>query len=140
MSQENQQQNNEGGAKVVKQFEENIKLLTQLLGAQTLSGKSKVPAGEMGSLVEDLFKEETENKRTQLKEKLKNLIKTKVEFDQFVASEKKKLEKGTQDKMSEFNKAAQNIYNDIEGWQQLRIQYMQAAGQVADAGSTSEEV
>jgi nitrogenase subunit NifH len=72
------------GDKVSKQFDANFKKLIALLGGDKNLKKVNVPNDEIGGIVEDLIKERREDFIKDFKEKAKDLLNRKLEFDKEV--------------------------------------------------------
>ena len=116
---ENQQPQGE----ITKKFEQNIKNLVALLGGDGLLKNIKVENTEAVRLMEELFKEEREAKGKELKERIKDLIKKKTEYERFVKEKQREFDKAVEEKQKEFNKEAEDIFKGIENLRQIADEY-----------------
>lgn len=136
MSTETQQQQGENNdsSKVLNAYNSNLKKLVALVGGESkIKTKIRVPKDEVGDLISELFKEETTAAKDKLKADVKTLIKSKVAFDKALTEEEQKLKKLKEEKMKEFNKAAQDVFAQIEGLGELEKSYYDTLN---EAGNT----
>jgi methyl-accepting chemotaxis protein len=113
MAEETQEQ--QSPDKVKRNFEKTIKQLSEILGSEkALTPSNKIPKDELGEIVEALFKEEKERNAKEISEQLRTLLKGYTDLKSSVKQKQKELEKLEQDKMKEFNKAAQSLFDRVE--------------------------
>lgn len=112
-------------SKKVKEGFNNVmtKLVAIVGGEESLSPVKKVKQSEARHLIEDLFKEERVAKELEVKEGLKNLLKSHVLLRKTLSEERAKLDKLEIQKKKEFNKAANELFNKIEGIDILVSEY-----------------
>ena len=137
----NNQNQNQGGdnAKVEKQYSENLKKVEALVqGPQNLKLPNKVSASIASEIVSDLFAEETEELKGRIKTDLKALIIKKVAADKEIAEAEKKFAALKLEKKKDFNKAAQNLFNQIDGIGTIMSEYASALEE-ADKGEGEGE-
>lgn len=122
--------------KVAKAFEGNLKKLEAVLKGDKSLYKRKIKGGSIESIVQDLFKEESEATWAEFKVKLKELVKRHMDFEKFKKQETQKLENLFNEKMKEFNKEAEGLYNMIDGLGDIQKSY---ADSLAAVSKTEEE-
>lgn len=133
---ENTQQQDD--SKELKSFESNIKKLTALLGSdKPLKGKTKLPKDEVAGLVTELFKEDREAKQATVKTKIKDLVLAKINMDKLVKQKQQELNSVIKEQHKAFNKAANELFNEIEGISELEKQYYDSLKSATE--TTSEE-
>lgn len=142
MSQEqtNSQEQGKEAKKVLANFDNTIAKLTAIVqGPANLKTPSKVKKDAMGDLVAELFKEETEATAKEVKEGLKNLLKGHVTLNNTLNAERKKLDLLEITKKKEFNNAAAQLFNKIEGVDSILHDYRGALGEAQTAVMNTEE-
>lgn len=143
MDNQNNNQENVGkeAKKVIATYDDVIKKVTAIVqgpAGLTIPKKTKLK-GEDFDIVADLFKEENEALRVEVKEGLKTLLKNKIILDRTIVEEEKKLEALKVAKKKEFNKAATELLNKIDGLGELMSSYQGVFNEAATAATTSEE-
>ncbi len=125
--------------KVAEQFEKNMQSLLAVFKSNpgALSGKNKIPNDELDGVMTELFEEETKEVREKFKVKAKNLIKSKVEFDKFLAEKKKEFENAVTNKKKEFNKEMQEAFALLGSVDKLRQDFL-ASSKSVEVEKTSE--
>jgi len=125
-------------SKELKSFESNIKKLTALLGSdKPLKGKTKLPKDEVAGLVTELFKEDREAKQASVKTKIKELVLAKINMDKAFKQKQQEIDSLRKEKYKEFNKAANDLFNEIEGISELEKQYYDSLKSTTE--TTAEE-
>lgn len=147
---ENNQNNNQNGQgkdakKISANYDQIIKKVTAIVsGPENLklpkktALKSEDPNDEF-DLVGDLFKEEREALRVEVRDGLKKLLKDKIALDAAVEAERKKLEAFIIAKKKEFNAAATVVLNKVDGMDAILAGYKGAFEEAATAASENEE-
>ncbi len=130
MSENQNQQNQEGGDKVAKKYAANFKkMVTVLQGKEELLLKpSKIRNNEVASIVEELFKEEGVAKRVALKAKIKEVMDASMKFNKEKRQAEEDLKKLITKKQEEMNKIFEETFKQIENVDSLHVEFMQAAG------------
>jgi len=113
----------EDKSKEAKKYELTIKKLRGILKSDNVSLPTKVPANELQTLVEELFKEENENNVKLLKEQLRELLKKHVQMESGIKEKEKELAKLKKEKQAEFVKASEELFNKISDIDSLTSQY-----------------
>lgn len=138
MDNNNQEQGKEA-AKVLAGFDNTVKKLTAIVnGPDNLKVVRKVAKDSVESLVQDLFKEETEATILEVKNDLKSLLKNYVTLNNTIREEKAKLAALEVAKKKEFNAAANKLFTRIDGVDVITREYYSAFTAAAEA--TTEEV
>jgi len=136
MDTNNQQDQGKEAAKVLAGFDTIIKKLTAIVnGAENLKVTKKVPKGSVESLVQELFKEETEATILEVKNDLKLLLKNYVTLNNTIKEEKAKLAALEIAKKKEFNAAANKLFSRIDGVDIITSEYYSAFTAAAEASN-----
>ena len=136
MDANNQQDQGKEAAKVLAGFDTIIKKLTAIVnGAENLKVTKKVPKGSVESLVQELFKEETEATILEVKNDLKLLLKNYVTLNNTINEEKAKLAALEIAKKKEFNAAANKLFSRIDGVDIITSEYYSAFTAAAEAST-----
>lgn len=136
MDTNNQQDQGKEAAKVLAGFDTIIKKLTAIVnGAENLKVTKKVPKGSVESLVQELFKEETEATILEVKNDLKLLLKNYVTLNNTINEEKAKLAALEIAKKKEFNAAANKLFSRIDGVDIITSEYYSAFTAAAEASN-----
>ena len=113
--------------KAEKKFNSVISRLTAIVGGrEKLKISKKTPKDELGALVQELFKEERETTLAETKASLKALLKQYAEMEKAVELKRRELEKLAKDKKSEFVKAAEAVFAQIEDVGDIEKMYYSA--------------
>ncbi len=143
MSTQNEQEQQNSG-KVQKNFENQLKKLDTILQGDKSLYKNKVESGMVSSIIEDLFKEESEAKTAEFKTKVRNLIKKHVEFNKFKKQKEQELAKAVEEKMKEFNTEAEACFNMVDGLEKLQQEYASSlkslSGVQAESNATGPQI
>jgi hypothetical protein len=124
---ENTEKTGNDNQKIQKNYEKNLKKLVAIVGgSNNLKPINKVEKDVMSSLVQELFKEETEAIEKSTKEGLKTLLKNRIEMQRSIDAKKKELANLETAKMKEFNEAAVKLFNQINGIDALENEYYSA--------------
>ena len=136
MDTNNQQDQGKEAAKVLNGFESIVKKLTAIVnGAENLKVTKKVPKDSVESLVQELFKEETEATILEVKNDLKLLLKNYVTLNNTINEEKAKLAALEIAKKKEFNAAANKLFSRIDGVDIITSEYYSAFTAAAEAST-----
>ena len=119
---ENKQQQTEAG-KIGKKFESSMKQLTALLSGQALYTPLKLETDDIQAAVAELAKEEKEELVKEFKLKAKELIREKRNFDSFVKTQKKELEKKVEEKQKAFTDQAGKLFGIVKNIQGIEKSY-----------------
>jgi len=144
----NSQEQGKDAAKVLKNFENTILKLTAIVGGKDkLVSKKKVKKSAMEELVTELFKEDSEAVKVEVKEGLRNLLKGFVVLNSTLTAERKKLDALEIAKKKEFIATATQLFAKIDNVDSILHDYtnaMAAAGEGVITGTeektTTEEV
>jgi len=110
--------------KIKKSFEKTIKQLSEILGSEkALLPSNKVPKSELEGIVAELLKEEKEKNAKEITEQLRGLLKGYSDLKASIKAKEKELEKLGQEKMKEFNKAAQTLFDRVESMKQKEEEF-----------------
>lgn len=141
MSTENtQQQSAEEAGKIEKAYNAHIKTLVAVLGGkEQLFKKKKLPKDSLSSVVDELMKEEKVKTEAETKEKLKKLLDQHIQMIKDFAKAEAEMVKLKDEKMKEFNKAAQDLFGGIDKIQEKEKEYYKSLGDAASAASTTEQ-
>lgn len=124
-NQENQQQQDNN--KVAKNFEATMSKLVAILGNKDhLSPKKRIKKDILGTIVSDLLKEDNEASQTAIKTELKELLGKHVTLTKEIAVSEKQFEQLKQNKMKEFNEAANKLFGKIDNLGQIEQEYLAA--------------
>ena len=136
----NQQEQGKEAAKVLVGFDNTVKKLTAIVnGPDNLKVVRKVAKDSVESLVQDLFKEETEATILEVRNELKTLLKNYVLLNNTIKEEKAKLAAAEIAKKKEFNTAANKLFNKIDGVEVITKEYYSAFTDAAKATISEEE-
>lgn len=135
MSEEQNQDQGKEAKKVLANFDQTKAKLAAIVNGN-LKIPSKVKKDDMATLVDELFKEESEATIKQVKDELKALLKGYVVLNTSLAEERKKLDNLELAKKKEFNGMAARLFNKIDGIDEINRSYHQALGA---AGKAVEE-
>lgn len=142
----NSQEQGKEAIKVLKGFENTVLKITALVGGPAqLKLKKQVKKDAMGELVAELFKEESEATRIEVKEGFKNLLKGFVVLNTTLSTERKKLDALEVAKKKEFNSTAAQLFAKIEGIDSILHDYRGALAATQEVvtettNETTEEV
>lgn len=134
--------------KVLEGFNQTVKKLTAIVkGEDNLKPVKKVKLSSTEEnatydLVKELFAEENEVTKQEVKEGLKNLLKGYVTLNNSLAEERKKLDALEVAKKKEFNQTASKLFAKIEGIDSLTKEYhaaFQATEEVIVENTTATE-
>jgi len=139
MADEQNQDQGKEAKKVLANFEQTVRKLTAVVnGKENLKLPSKVKKDSLASLVDELFKEESEATVVQVKTELKSLLKGYVQLNSSLIEERKKLDNLEISKKKEFNTTAQKLFSKIEGIDALNNEYHAALGAAGQAVEEEE--
>lgn len=136
-NQDNNQQQQDAG-KDEKKFQDAMKKVIALLGSeQALQPLRKIGGDTIAEIVAELTKEDRERIAKEVKEDLKKLIETNVEFKKQVNQKRQELEKLEKDKKKEFVEAANKLFNKIDNIGQIQKDFESSLRDAGpDSGST----
>jgi len=137
MSTENQ--NQDGGDKVLKLYAKNLKTIVAIVGGEKNLRPAKVKKDVFAEIVQDLFKEDAEEVEAKAKESLRTLLKARVQMQREIDAKKKELATLETAKMKEFNEAAVKLFNQVNGLNELESEYYAALSDAANAESNLGE-
>jgi hypothetical protein len=127
-----QNQQNDGG-KIAKQYDTNIKKLVAIVsGKENLYPQKKVTEDAMGEIVTELLKEQKEALAKTVKEDLKSILDKKVQLDKDLKAKEDELAKLKQTKQKEFNEACAKIFAKVENIEALEKNYYATLGRTSD--------
>jgi len=141
-TQENNSDQGKESKKVLANFEQTIKKLTAVVqGPENLKPVRKIKQDSVQSLVQELFKEESEATAKEVKEELKALLKGHVVLNNTLNEERRKLDALEVAKKKEFNTTAAKLFAKIDGIDSLSKEYYTAfqAAEEAVVESAEEE-
>lgn len=110
--------------KVEAQFENAMNKALALLKGNKFIPVSSIPNDEIDAIMDEFFKEEIESKKEEFKTKLKELLKKKVDFDNFVKQKQQEFNKVILDKKKEFTKELNEVTGLVDGIEKLKQDYL----------------
>lgn len=123
--------------KTRKSFESNLELVGAVLGKPlSKTGRRKTKDSDLDELTADLFKEEDDAIKAEVKAELKGLAKKYIELNEQMKAKQKELEKLEEEKMKEFNQAAEKLRNKIEILPERMRKFKDSLRAVSGATST----
>jgi len=125
MNTENSENNQGKEAKKVKDlFDRNIKTMVAIVGGtKNMDLKNKIPANDVGNLVDELFKEDREAAVKEAKDELRTILKKRVALENELAAKRKEFEAIEIAKKKEFNQQFAKVIGKFESLGQLESQY-----------------
>lgn len=128
MNTENQnQEQNQNPDKTLKNYEAAMSKLTAVLGGkENILPTKKVSKDVVTNLVGTLLKERKEKLAESIKTSLAELLEKHVALTKAIKEKEKELEKLKQDKMKEFTEAANKVFQQVEGIDQIEKDYIEA--------------
>ena len=95
-------------------------------GESNLAVTKKIPNSEIDILINEVLKEEVEEKKKDFKEKAKKLMKSKVAYEQFIKQKEQEFQKAKDEKTKEFTKEANELIGIVESIGTLQQQYLES--------------
>ena len=95
-------------------------------GENNLAVTKKIPNSEIDTLINEVLKEEVEEKKKDFKEKAKKLMKSKVAYEQFIKQKEQEFQKAKDEKTKEFTKEANELIGIVESIGTLQQQYLES--------------
>ena len=95
-------------------------------GESNLAVTKKIPNSEIDTLINEVLKEEVEEKKKDFKEKAKKLMKSKVAYEQFIKQKEQEFQKAKDEKTKEFTKEANELIGIVESIGTLQQQYLES--------------
>lgn len=137
----NQSEQQQGGDKVEKKFNKQLKQLSELLG----SDKHLLPSGKVGSaelnvIVAELLKDQAEKNKKEIKEQLTTLLNGYANLKKEVSIKTKELEAKKQEKMKEFSKAADALFARVESMNQQQAEFSEGLNEATKEDDSKGEV
>ena len=124
---ENQQSQQEGENKVVKNYESTMNKLVAIVGGKDkLTPSKRVKKDVLQAVVVDLLKEDKEASELAIKTELKELLGKHVTLTKEIIAKKKEFEQLEQNKMKEFTEAANKLFGKIDNLGQMEKDYYDA--------------
>lgn len=131
---------NQNESKEAKKFAMNLRKLTAIVkGEANLIPSRKVQADVVDSLVEELFAEEREKNREDLKKALKDILEKYAAFQKEYKAKVKELEKLKESKMEDFNKACSLVFERVSDIGSIESAYYQGINQAVGRPESGEE-
>lgn len=128
MNTENQnQEQGQNSDKTLKNYEAAMSKLTAILGGkENILPAKRVSKDAVTDLVSTLLKERKEKLVESIKTSLTELLEKHVALTKAIKEKEKELEKLKQDKMKEFTEAANKVFQQVEGIDQIEKDYIEA--------------
>ena len=95
-------------------------------GESNLAVTKKIPNSEIDTLINEVLKEEVEEKKKDFKERAKKLMKSKVAYEQFIKQKEQEFQKAKDEKTKEFTKEANELIGIVESIGTLQQQYLES--------------
>lgn len=95
-------------------------------GENNLAVTKKIPNSEIDTLINEVLKEEVEEKKKDFKERAKKLMKSKVAYEQFIKQKEQEFQKAKDEKTKEFTKEANELIGIVESIGTLQQQYLES--------------
>lgn len=126
--QENQQQDQNSGDKISKRYDEIVlKVVSVLNGNKDVLFKPlKIANTEVSDIVQELFKEETEEKKVNFKKKMKEGITLHVNFVREEKKLRKEVEEAVSKKKQEIIKYFEDVLKEVEDINSLHRDFLQS--------------
>jgi hypothetical protein len=135
-----EQEQGKEATKVLNNFEQTIKKLTAIVqGEDKLKPIKRISKDSTQTLVEELFREESEATAKEVKEGLKALLKGYVTLNNTLTAERKKLNDLEVSKKKEFNTEASKLFAKIEGIDSILTDYYGAMQAAQESVKNTEE-
>ncbi len=140
MSEEKQQNQETPGGEFKKQetkFNSNLTKLTALMQGKVRPDK-KLSSGDTQEVVTELLEERQKELKASLKTSLKELIEKKIKLDGEFKAKEEEIIKLKTEKYKEFNKAASDLLNKIDGFDAIETSYNNILSDIAKGGDNNE--
>ena len=95
-------------------------------GEANLATNKKIPNSEVDNLIQEVLQEEVDAKKANFKERAKKLLKSKVEYEQFIKQKEQEFQKVKDEKTKEFTKEANELIGIVESIGTLQQQYLES--------------
>ena len=95
-------------------------------GEANLAINKKIPNSEVDNLIQEVLQEEVDAKKANFKERAKKLLKSKVEYEQFIKQKEQEFQKVKDEKTKEFTKEANELIGIVESIGTLQQQYLES--------------
>jgi hypothetical protein len=115
--------------KQVNRFEIGLSKLNSLMKGN-LSPIKKVDNTTVNSIVEELLKEEQEQLRVTLKDKLKSLLSNKIKLDKEIKIKQEEFDKIISEKYKEFNREIENVFGMVDNITEIEKRYNETLTEV----------
>lgn len=134
MEEQAKQQETPGGEfkKQETNFNKNLVKLTALMQGKVKPDK-KLSSDNTQEVVAELLEERQKELKTDLKTSLKELIEKKIKLDNEFKTQEEVLIKLKTEKYKEFNKAANDLLNKIDGFDAIESSYNIILGEIASS-------
>ena len=95
-------------------------------GESNLATSKKIPNSEVENLIQEVLQEEVDAKKQNFKDRAKKLLKSKVEYEQFIKQKEQEFQKVKDEKTKEFTKEANELIGIVESIGTLQQQYLES--------------
>ena len=95
-------------------------------GESNLTVSKKIPNSEIDNLIQEVLQEEVNEKKQNFKDRAKKLLKSKVEYEQFIKQKEQEFQKAKDEKTKEFTREANELIGIVESIGTLQQQYLES--------------
>ena len=118
---------NKESKKIKENYEKAMGNLVAIFkGENNLAITKKIPNSDIDTLINEVLKEEVEEKKKDFKERAKKLMKSKVAYEQFIKQKEQEFRKAKDEKTKEFTKEANELIGIVESIGTLQQQYLES--------------
>ena len=118
---------NKESKKIKENYEKAMGNLVAIFkGENNLAITKKIPNSDIDTLINEVLKEEVEEKKKDFKERAKKLMKSKVAYEQFIKQKEQEFQKAKDEKTKEFTKEANELIGIVESIGTLQQQYLES--------------
>lgn len=132
------EQDQQGGKKVRKQFEDNLAFFKGILesrGKGSLLKKDRVPNDKLDDVLDKLLEKKTEVAEENFMTAFNGLLEEMMNFNKFVAQKKKEIEKLEEAEMKKMNEKFKALFAQFEDINSLRSEAAKALKGILNGGS-----
>ena len=118
---------NKESKKIKESYEKAMGNLVAIFkGENNLAITKKIPNSDIDTLINEVLKEEVEEKKKDFKERAKKMMKSKVAYEQFIKQKEQEFQKAKDEKTKEFTKEANELIGIVESIGTLQQQYLES--------------
>ena len=133
-----QGQQGEDKQKEAKKFQANMKTLTAIMKG-SVTPKKRVDNDELSDIVDSIIADEKIELAKKVKDKLTSIIKAKTELEKQLAEKRAELDRLSEEKYKEFNKAVNDLFSSVESLNKIEASYYATMTEIAGVAEKSSE-